>query len=121
MSLVEVITSLFMISVLLVLYASALSTVAMTRKLRHENVAYHIAAKQMEALRNTGYSSLPATGSITDVLLAKIPSGTGSYTTAAYPGYMGMKEIIVTVTWVDPIAKSVILKTLAGTGGINNP
>jgi Tfp pilus assembly protein PilV len=118
-SLVEVILCMFMLTVLLVLYASALNTVALTRKLRYENLAYHIANKQMETLRNTGYDSLPASGNIVDAQLAQIPAGAGTFTTAAYPGYGGVKQIIVTVTWTDPSAKQVELRTLAGTGGIN--
>lgn len=118
-SLVEVIISLFMIAVLLVLYASSLNSVAMTRKLRSENIAYHIATKQMETLRNTTYETLPETGTITDPLLAEIPSGAGSFTSAEFSGHAGLKEIVVTVSWNDPIAKQVVLKTLSGTGGIN--
>ena len=118
-SLVEVIVSMFMLAVLLVFYVSALNIVALTRKLRYENLAYHVANKQMETLRNTAYDSLPASGSITDALLSQIPSGAGSFTTAAYPGYGGVKQIIVTVTWSDGISKEVELRTLSGTGGIN--
>jgi Tfp pilus assembly protein PilV len=117
--LIEVIVCMFMVAVLLVLYASALSTVATTRKLRYENLAYHTATKQMETLRNTAYASLPSSGTISDSLLSQIPSGAGSFTVTSYPGYSNIKEIVVTVTWNDGLAKQVVLKTLAGTGGIN--
>jgi len=118
-SLIEVIISMFMLSVLLVFYISALNTVALTRKLRYENLAYHAANKQMEVLRDTAYASLPASGTISDPMLAQIPSGAGSFTVSNYPGYGGMKELVVTVTWNVGVAKSVVLRTLAGSGGIN--
>ncbi len=108
-----------MLSVLLVFYISALNTVALTRKLRYENLAYHAANKQMEVLRDTAYASLPASGTISDPMLAQIPSGAGSFTVSNYPGYGGMKELVVTVTWNVGVAKSVVLRTLAGSGGIN--
>ncbi len=118
-SLIEVIIAMFMISVLLVLYIAALNTVALTRKLRYENVAYHVANKQMETLRNTPYASLPGSGTFSDSLLDQIPSGSASYTIADYAGYGGIKEFVVTVSWNDGISKQVVLRTLAGTGGIN--
>jgi hypothetical protein len=118
-SLIEVVVSIFMIFVLVVFYASALNTVALNRKLRYENLAYHIANKQMETLRNTSYNSLPPNGVIVDTQLSQIPSGAGSFTVTDYPGYSGVKEIVVTVTWNDGINKQTELKTLAGLAGIN--
>lgn len=118
-SLIEVIISMAMIVVLLVLYTSAINTVAQTRKLRYENLAYHVASKKMEELRATPFASLSASGSISDAMLSQMPSGTGNFTTANYAPYSGMKEIMVTVTWNDGVAKSVVLRTLAGSGGIN--
>jgi len=118
-SLIEVIVSLLMVAVLLVLYASALNTVRQARKLRNENIAYHIANKEMESLRNISYASLPANGVINDALLSQLPSGAGTYTTGAYPGYANVKEIVVTVTWNDGLARQILLKSLSGIGGLN--
>ncbi len=119
LSLVEVIVSMLMIAVILVLYASALSMVNASRKLRYENLAYHIANTQMETLRQVPYSSLSGSGTISDALLSQIPSGSGSYDVASYPGYTGLKEITVTVTWNDGLSKQVQLKTISGNGGLN--
>jgi len=118
-SLIEVAISFFILMVMVVLYGSALNLVGMSKKLRNENYAYHIAGKQMENLRAIVYESLPPSGSIVDPLLAELPSGAGSYTVIDYPGYAGLKEITVTVTWNDGVAKEIEVKTLAGTGGIN--
>lgn len=119
MSLIEVVVSMFMITVLFIFYAAALNTVALTKKNTFENIAYHIANKQMEALRGTPYASLPASGTISDALLAQIPSGSGNFTVGNYSGYSGMKEIIVTVSWNDQTARQVVLRSLAGSGGLN--
>ena len=118
-SLMEVIISMVMIAVLFILYTSAMNTVAHTRKLRYENLAYHVANKKMEELRNTAVASLPSSGSISDSMLTSIPSGEGSFTVADYAGFSGLKEIVVTVTWNDGVSKQFQIKTLAGDGGIN--
>lgn len=113
------IVSMFMLTVILAFYASALNAVALSRKARNEDLAYHIGSKQMETLRATSFASLPGSGSIADSMLSQIPSGSGSFTVADYPSYTGVKELVVTVNWNDGQARSVVLRTLAGSGGIN--
>lgn len=115
----EVVISMAMILVLFILYIAAQNTTIHTRKLRYENLAYHAANKKMEELRATAFNSLPVSGAISDSMLGQIPSGAGSFTVNDYAGFSGLKEVIVTVTWNDGISKQVVLKTLAGSGGIN--
>lgn len=119
LSLIEVIISMGILLALFALYVAALNTLTATKHLRFENLAYHVANKKMEELRGTAFASLPSSGTISDAQLAEIPSGTGSFTIANYAGYSGMKEMTVTVTWTERVAKSVVIKTLVGTGGIN--
>ena len=119
MSLIEVVISMFLISVLLVFYVAALNTVALSRKQRYADIAYHVANKEMEILRSTSYASLPASSTFSDSQLAAIPSGAANYTISNYSGFAGMKEMVVTVVWNDGSARQVVLKTLAGSGGIN--
>jgi len=118
-TLIEVIIAMFMLTALIVFYASALNLVALSRRVRVEDLAYHVANKEMETLRDTALASLPASGTISDPMLGQLPSGMGTFTVTNYPGYSGMKEIVVTVTWTDSSTKTVELRTLAGTGGIN--
>ncbi|MBI2607905.1 MAG: prepilin-type N-terminal cleavage/methylation domain-containing protein [Candidatus Doudnabacteria bacterium] len=118
-SLIEVLISLGMLAVLLILYVAALNVVAITKKLRFENLAYHVASTQVEELRSIPVESLPPSGTITDALLAQIPQGAGSFTVVDSGSFTGLKEISVTVTWNDGIAKQLELETLAGAGGIN--
>ncbi len=118
-SMVEVIIGLALISILFAVVILQVGTLDISRKQRYENIAYHVANKQMEDLRAISYSSLPASGTITDSLLTQIPSGEGSYTVTDYSGYSGMKQMVVTVTWNDGAVKSVVLRTLV-TGQVIN-
>src|SRR5690242_15187277 len=95
MSLMEVIVTMFMLSVMLAFYIAALNTLAITKKTTYEDLAYHAANKQMETLRNTPFASLPSSGPFTDPQLSQIPSGSGSFEINSYTGYSGMKEIWV--------------------------
>jgi len=119
MSLIEVIVAMVMLASLVALYAAAINTLTVSRRQRYEDLAYHVANTQMETLRATSFASLPSSGTISNSLLSSIPSGSGSFTVVDYPGYSGMKEMTVTVSWTDNKSRSVTLKTLAGSGGIN--
>ena len=119
-SLVEIIIGLFFVFVIFGLVMLEVGTLNISRIQRYEDVAYHVANKQMEDLRATPFASLAASGTISDSELNQIPSGAGNYTVADYPGYTGMKKITVTVTWNDGSgAKSVVIQTLATAGLIN--
>ncbi|MBI4049544.1 MAG: type II secretion system protein [Candidatus Doudnabacteria bacterium] len=118
-SLIEVIVSMGIILVLFILYIAAQNTVVQSRKLRYENLAYHVANKQMEELRGTSFATLPLSGTISDSMLSQIPSGSGNFSVTDYSGFSGLKELVVTVSWNDGVSKQIQLKTVAGSGGIN--
>jgi Tfp pilus assembly protein PilV len=119
MSLIEVLVVLFFIGAMLTLYGAALNTMSLTKKLRYENYAYHIAGKKIEELRQIPVDSLPDSGIISDAMAQMLPQGSGNFTVSNYPTLTGLKEITVTVTWNDGASKQIQLRTLAGTGGIN--
>lgn len=118
-TLVEVIVSMFIILILFDLLVIEINALKVSQKQRYENIAYHIANKKMESLRGTSFAGLPSSGNISDTQLTLIPSGAGTYAISDYAGYSGLKEFVVTVTWNDGANKSVVLKTLAGLGGLN--
>ncbi len=122
-SLIEVIIALFVISAALLLYAGSYATVRLTRATRDETQAYRIAARQLELLRSTAFSALPASGQIFDTNLAALPSGSGSYTVADYPDTSSrLKVASSTVSWTrDGTGRSVNLQTLIGETGFNPP
>ncbi|HYE22061.1 MAG TPA: hypothetical protein VD998_00545 [Verrucomicrobiae bacterium] len=116
---IEVIVSLAFVGVMLIIYASALNTAALSKQLRYETFAYHVANKKMEELRSMTIATLPANGAIADPMLSSLPSGAGNFTVVDHVGFTGLKEITITVSWNQNGAKQVQLKSLAGTGGIN--
>lgn len=119
MTIIEVLVSLFIIGGLIVLYAASFNMIALTKTLKNENLAYHIASKKIEDLRNTTYASLPPSGTFTETDLNQLPSSSANFTISNYSTYNGMKEIVVNVNWNDGKARSVTVRTVVGTGGIN--
>jgi prepilin-type N-terminal cleavage/methylation domain-containing protein len=119
MTLIEVLVSLAMIGALLVLYAAAFNVSILTRNMRNENIAYHIATKKIEELRATPYASLPASASFADSQLSQLSNGSANFTISNYSSYTGVKEAVVTVAWTDGRSRTVSMRTLIGTGGIN--
>jgi len=122
MSLIEVIVSVFVMAAMVVLYIAALNVNAMTRRMRHENLAYHIASKKMEEIRNTPYGSLPASGSFIDPLMSELPHSAGTITVAvANPG-VDIADVTVEVTWNNNApggGRSYRLQTIVSPEGIN--
>ena len=121
MSLVEIIISIFLIMILFSLLIMEVATLSISKGQKYENIAYHVANKQMEDLRQTALSEIPSSGTISSSLLAEIPSGSGTFWVDDYPGHSGVKEVVVTVTWSYNGQKSVVLTTLMGSGGFNLP
>jgi prepilin-type N-terminal cleavage/methylation domain-containing protein len=119
LTLIEVLIAMFLIVVLFVLYLAAYNTVALVRKDSYEDTAYHIANKEMESLREVSFYSLAGSGSISDPELSNLPSGSASYSVTDFSAMTGVKEIAVTVNWNDGNSKQIVLKTLAGNGGLN--
>ena len=119
MSLIELLISIAMIGGLIVLYSSLFNVSVMTKRMRNENLAYHIASKKMEELRSTPFASLPTSGPFTDPQMNQLPAASASYIQDPYSTYSGMLEVVVTVSWNDGRARNVTLRTVMGTGGIN--
>ena len=128
LSLIEVLISMLLISVLFVLFQSALNSVILVRQTSKEDLAYHVASKEMEALRGVSYASLTNANSVTctsdpgdpiSQMLGQIQGSCVYSVTSDYGGMSGVKQITVTVSWTDRILKQVTVQTLAGSGGIN--
>lgn len=118
LSTVEVIFSLFVIGVAFVVYAASLNLVPLIKSTRHQNVAYHLALKQIEQFRNTDFSALPASGALVDSDLSLLPSGTAQLTVSEEA--TGLKRLTVTVSWSEAAGgKSVSLDTLIYQNGLN--
>jgi len=119
-SLVEIIIAMALLLVTISVFGVAVNTLPLTKSARNQNIAYHIAEKKLEELRNTPFAILPPGGSLTDPDLAILPGGTGNLTLQDYQGSSEIKAVHVTVTWDDYSGpRSVVLDTLISQIGLN--
>lgn len=119
MSIIEVLVSLFIIGAMLVLYNSSANTVTLSKNSKHQEIALKIAQTELETLRTTMFSSLPASGSFSDPLLSSLPSGTANLTMTDINSRT--KQATVIVSWLPPgqsQTHTVRLDTLITAGGI---
>ena len=117
-STIESIFAILIIVIGLVAYTSSLNLVRGIKSAKFQDIAYHIASKQVENFRNTDFSSLPASAAISDSRLELLPDGAGSFTITNLNS--DLKQINVNVTWIElGNSKSVNLDTLIYVSGIN--
>ena len=118
-SLLEVPISLFIIAVMLLVYAAASNTLMLNRNSREADLANYIAVSEMEDLRDAGYANLPASGPFAHQLLNQLPSGAAAIVVNDYNN--DTKEVVVTVSWKDPgsfAEHSAVLTTLINKYGL---
>ena len=117
-SLIEVPIALFIIGVMLLIYAAASNTAVLNRGARYEELANRIASSEMEDLKHSGYAGLPASGSFTHSLLSQLPNATATFTVADYNS--DTKQVDVNINWRDlgGKARSVSLTTLVAKNGL---
>lgn len=119
-TIIEVVITLFIFSIMLVLYVAASNTVTLNKTAKFQQIAYRIAEAELEGLRGTAFASLPVAGTsnISDPLLSQLPSGTATLTTV--DANSKTKQFDVNVAWTDPGAKThtVRLTTLITQGGL---
>lgn len=121
-SLIEVIIALAVLLLAISIFGVALSTTPLTKTSKNQNLAYHIAAKKIEDLRNTQFASLPPSGAFSDPALLNLPLASANLTISNYGGSSQIKQTTVTVSWNEGgTPRSVILETLISQGGLNRP
>ena len=119
-TLIEVIIALALIVVTVTLLGVALSSLPLTKRARNQNLAYHIAAKKIEELRNTAFTSLPSPGPFSDPGLSDLASSTASFTITDYAGSAQIKKISISVNWYEQNqTRNVLLETLISNSGLN--
>jgi len=96
-SILEVIISLFVISVVLVIFGASASSLNLNKNSRDQDLAHYIAVSELEDLRHGGYAAVPVSGSFTHPLLSKLQSATATLTTTNYNA--DTKQVKVVVTW----------------------
>jgi prepilin-type N-terminal cleavage/methylation domain-containing protein len=98
-TLIEILVTVFILLLMLVFYASSLSTMRLTRIMQHKDIALRVLEEKMETLRGGGYANLPASGTFTNTLLDSLPGPSASTTISLYNATT--KEILVGVSWID--------------------
>lgn len=121
-TLIETIISLGLVVIVTIIFISALSTLPLTKNTRNENIAYHVAAKKLEELRNTPFASLPVSGTFVDAGLVALASSTAQFSITNYQSSNQIKQVVVTVSWLEQLTtKSAVLETLISQYGLNQP
>lgn len=119
-SLIEIVVSLFIFSVLLILFQSLLTGDANARATKDEGTALSAARSELEQLRTSGYDALPVAGPITNDLVTQELNGSMALAESDYNAKT--KQVTVTVTWKEPersTPSTVSLTTLiTSTGGL---
>lgn len=119
-SLIETIIALAIVLVTLTVFGVALGSLPLTKNARNQNLAYHIAAKKIEELRNTPFALLPPSGSFSDAGLTNLEAGTGTLSITNYEGASQIKDLVVIVSWLEGgAARNINLETLISENGLN--
>lgn len=116
-SLLEVVISLFVIGVVIIMGTTLLKATVLSRHTKFESNSLSIASNKLESLRALGYTSLPASATFTDSLMASLPNGSGSFAVTSYSSTT--KKVVVTVFWKEAEAAttSVAVTTLVTSVG----
>lgn len=119
-SLIEVVISLFILGVIILVYAASANTVTINQRAKNKQLAVRIAASEIETLRATPYASFPTSYNLSNTMLANLPGGASG--TVDITDYNEMtKQAVVTVTWTDAgkfETSNYSLTTLVTQGGL---
>lgn len=96
-TLIEMLISLFILSIATAFVAVIINTVGLTRDAAYESVALHIAQNELDTLRAAGYDQLPSSGAFSNPQLASLPQGSASTTVADWNDKT--KEVTTSVSW----------------------
>lgn len=117
-SLVEILIAVFFIATILVITLSVSGGFTNIYRGRLQSIATKVASSEVERLRTSNYSSV-VNGSVSDPDLSKLPQGTATRTITIIDGDPHIKEVIVTVTWVQSgVTKTFQLGTIIYEYGI---
>jgi len=103
-SIIEALVAIFIVGVILVIYAASSNLLLLNNNARHLELAQRVAILEMEDLRAMPFNTLPASGSFSNSLLASLPHGSGQITLTDINS--SSKQIVVTVSWQEPSAKT---------------
>lgn len=117
--LMEIVVGMLIIGLALVLYAASSNTVILNRTAKWRDIANQIASGKMDELRNSGFTSLPPSGSFSHASLGSLPGGSGFVTVTNIND--NLKNVKVRVQWWDRgrgKQAELELETLIGKNGL---
>ncbi|MDP1689992.1 MAG: type II secretion system protein [bacterium] len=116
-SLVEIVVTLFILSVTAIFATMVIGTIKVTRDSTFENVAFRIADSKLNELRAGGYATLPTSGPFSDSQLTALPQGLASTTVTDWNAKT--KQVVIGVSWfgADSTTHYVSLVTLVTESG----
>lgn len=118
-TLVEILIFLLLAAVFATTLLSSAGNYAKTKGVNSETIATKIASREIEALRNTDFDSLPQSGTISDPELSKLSSSSASRTISNYQSDLDIKQVIVSVFWTENnTPQNVTLETLITKNGL---
>jgi len=111
-TLVEVLMgiALIMVSLVAILYLTALPSV-LNRQSMEDLRASRAIRDEIERIRKIDFNAL-SSGSFANPNLAKLSGATGNRTVTNYGGSTKMKQVTLTVTWVDPKGQRTVSSTV---------
>lgn len=117
-SLIEVVISLFIVTVTITLAGEMLTLMSLSRHAKNQALALSIARNEISILRAAGYDTMPASGSFSDTQLSSLQNGAGALAVSDYNAQT--KQVTATVSWLEKSATtSVSMTTLVTkTGGL---
>lgn len=118
-TILEIPIALFIVGVVLLLYAAASNTVLLNRNAKYQDAAVRIGSSLLEDLRGTAFDSLPTSGNVTHPMLSQLPASQATMTVT--PLNDDTREITVQVRWREAGSKAahtVSLTTLITRNGL---
>lgn len=120
-SLIEVVVSVFIVSVMLLLFQAVTRSSVLVRTSKNQGIALAIVRNEIENLRAGGYAALPAGTTFSDSLVSTLPRA-ATTTLSVSTFNTKTKQATAGVVWKDPGAtasSTVTLSTLiTQTGGL---
>lgn len=120
-TLLEIVISVGLLALLFGFYNLMVETVLFTNRGRFDDIGRSVAVEQLEIARSIDFGLLDnGSVAISDDDLDLLPQGSGTMVVADYGSAdSGIKEVVVSVNWVDRgITRDVTLTTLITDGGV---
>lgn len=119
-SLIEIVVSLFIVSVMFGVFQVAISTSQVNRVVKNQEMALRGATTELEKLRALGFAALPGSGSFSNTAIDGLPAGHQATRTITTINAK-TRQVVTIVSWKEPgrtTTSSIQLTTFITEGGL---